>query len=219
MELYFFPLACSLASRIALYEADAHARFIEVDPKTKCALESGETLASVNPLEMVPTLRTDAGELLTENAAILQHIADTFPSAQLAPASGFERARLQEWLGFIGSELHKGLFVPLLAEAAPDSVKRFALEKYRSRLDHLERRLAGREFLLARFSVADAYLFVVLNWAVVTPIKLSDYPAVHAYYERLRKRPSIARALAEEVVLFRTELTRHGKPLPAAVAG
>jgi glutathione S-transferase len=218
MELYFYPLACSLASRISLYEANAPARFVELDNESKRALEGGQALADLNPLELVPTLRTDSGELLTENAAILQHIADAFPSAQLAPAAGFERTRLQEWLCFIGTELHKGLFVPLLDEKAPEGAKHYALQKYRSRLDHLERRLQGREFLLDHFSVADAYLFVVLNWSVATPIKLTSYPTIHAYYERLRARPSFARALTEELAMFRNERARQGKPLPAAIA-
>ena len=219
MELYFYPLACSLASRISLYEAGAPARFVELDNKTKRALQGDLTLAEVNPLELVPTLRTDSGELLTENAAVLQHIADAYPNAQLAPAAGFERARLQEWLCFIGTELHKGLFVPLLDETAPEAAKEYALQKYRSRLDHVERRLQGREFLLDRFSVADAYLWVVLNWAIATPITLASYPTLDAYYRRLRQRPSFARALSEELLLFRNERARHGKPLPAALAG
>jgi glutathione S-transferase len=88
-------------------------------------------------------------------------------------------------------------------------VKSYALQKYLPRMDHLERRLQGREFLLERLSVADAYLFVVLNWAAVTPVALAEYPAVRAYHERLRKRPSIARAVAEELVLFRNEQARH----------
>ncbi len=113
MDLYFSPLACSMASRIALYEADAPARFIEVDPKTKRTLE-GEDFLTVNPLGLVPAIRTDDGEVLTENAAILQYIADHFPSAALAPRTGMARSRLHQWLCFIGTELHKAVFVPLL---------------------------------------------------------------------------------------------------------
>jgi glutathione S-transferase len=218
MELYFSPLACSLASRIALYEAEAPARFIEVDTKSKRTLQSDESLLQLNPLGLVPVLRTGTGEILTESAAVLQHIADAFPAAQLAPAAGFERTRLYEWLSFIGMELHKGLFVPLLDERAPQAVKQYVLERYQSRLDHLERRLHGREFVLDRFSVADAYLFAVLNWSVVTPIKLSSYPTIQSYHERLGKRPSIVRALSEEVILFQNELARHGKPPLTAAA-
>lgn len=217
MELYFFPLACSLASRIALYEAEAPVRFIEVDSKSKRMVAGDESLLDVHPLGLVPTLRTDAGEILTENAAVLQHIADAYPDAQLAPA-GEQRSRLQEWLSFIGAELHKGLFLPLLDERASDAVKQYALERYSSRLDYVEQRLQGREFLLDRFSVADAFLFVMLSWTVVTPIKLASYANLHSYHERLRKRPSIARAVSEELVLFQQEQARQGKPPLQAAA-
>lgn len=219
MELYFYPLACSLASRIALYEAAVPARFVEVDPKSKRTLDGNASFFDIHPLGLVPVLRTDAGEILSENAAVLQHIAEAYPAAQLAPAGGLERSRLHEWLCFIGTELHKGLFVPLLDERASDAAKQYALERYRPRMDYLERRLAGREFLLERFSVADAYLFVVLSWSVVTPIKLASYPALQAYHERLRKRPSFARAVSEELALFQAEQARHGKPPLTAAIG
>ena len=114
MDLYFSPLACSLATRIALYEAGAEAGFIEVDPKTKHIVDDGADYLKVYPLGMVPAIRLDDGALLTENAAILQYVAERFPGAHLAPASGIERARLQQWLCFIGTELHKGIFMPLL---------------------------------------------------------------------------------------------------------
>ena len=219
MDLYFSPLACSLASRIALYEAGASARLIEVDPKTKLTLDDGTPYRSVSALELVPALRTDSGEVLSENAAILQLIADVHPAAQLAPPAGtLERARLHEWLCFIGTELHKGLFVPLLDSQASEAVKAYTLTRYRSRLDELERRLNGREHLLDRFSVADAYLVAVLNWALVTPIQLREYPAVFAYHERLKQRPSVARALQEELGLYRRQLARHGAELRGAVA-
>src|SRR5215510_13354218 len=106
MELFFSPLACSMASRIALYEAGAPATFVEVDPKTKRTL-SGIDYLTINPLGLVPALRLDSGEVLLENAAILQHIADRYPESALAPGSGLARARLQQWLSFIGTELHK----------------------------------------------------------------------------------------------------------------
>jgi glutathione S-transferase len=103
MDVYFSPLSCSMASRIALYEANASARFIEVDPKTKRTLDGADFLA-VNPLGLVPVIRTDDDEVLTENAAILQYIADGVPDAALAPSRGMARSRLQQWLSFIGTE-------------------------------------------------------------------------------------------------------------------
>jgi glutathione S-transferase len=210
MDLYFSPLACSLATRIALYEAGAEANYLEVDPKTKVVQNDGSSFPEVNPLGLVPTLRTDDGLVLTENAAILQYVADRFPQAGIATGAGMERSRLHQWLCFIGTELHKGLFVPVLDSKAPPEVKAYILGKGLSRLDYLEKYLAGREFLLDHFSVADAYLVTVINWTMATPpIELAKWPNVKTYYERLRARPSIARALAEEFKLYQAEQARH----------
>jgi glutathione S-transferase len=210
MDLYFSPLACSMATRIALYEAGAAANYLEVDPKTKVVQNDGSDFYQVNPLGLVPTLRTDDGLVLTENAAILQYVADRFPQAGIATASGIERSQLHQWLCFIGTELHKGLFVPMLDKKAPPDMKTYILGKGLSRLDYLEKYLQGREFLLDHFSVADAYLVTVINWTMATPpIELAKWPSVKAYYERLRTRPSIARAIAEEFALYQAELARH----------
>lgn len=210
MDLYFSPLACSMATRIALYEAGADASYLEVDPKSKIVLQDNSDFFPVNPLGLVPTLRTDDGAILTENAAILQHVADRFPDAGIGSASGIDRSRLQQWLCFIGTELHKGLFLPLLDRKAPAEMKAYVLEKYLSRLDVLNTHLEGREFLLDHFSVADAYLGTVLNWTMATPpIDLTKWPAINAYLTRFRTRPSVAKALAEELVLFKAEVARH----------
>jgi glutathione S-transferase len=208
MDLYFSPLACSMASRIVIYETGADARFIEVDPKTKRTRE-GEDFFAINPLGLVPTLRTHHGEVLTENAAILQLIADAYPNVELAPPSGMARSRLHQWLCFIGTELHKALFAPLFDPKMPQEGKARTLQKAESPLAYLNTYLEGREFLLDRFSVADAYLFTVLNWNIATPIDLKKWPAVEAYYARLKQRPSIARALSEEHALYAAELQRH----------
>jgi glutathione S-transferase len=208
MQLYFSPLACSMASRIALYEADASAQFIEVDPKTKRTL-AGEDFLTVNPLGLVPAVRTDEGEVLTENAAVLQYIAECFPSAGLAPREGMARSRLHQWLCFIGTELHKALFIPLFDPKMPAEEKARVLAKGDSRLAYLDRYLERREFLLDRFSVADAYLVTVLNWKIATPLDLTKWPAVQSYYLRLTQRPSIARALADEHALYAAEKARH----------
>ena len=208
MDVYFSPLACSMASRIALYEAGAAARFIEVDSKGKRTLDGADFYA-INPLGLVPAIRSDEGEVLTENAAVLQYIADRFPDAQLAPSGGMARSRLHQWLCFIGTELHKALFVPLFDAKMPQEAKTRALEKGGSRLAYLNSHLEGREFLLDRFGVADAYLFTVLNWKIATPVDLEAWPAVATYYARLKQRPSIARALAEEHALYAEEVKRH----------
>jgi glutathione S-transferase len=210
MDLYFSPLACSMATRISLYEAGEAASYLEVDPKTKVVQSDGSDFRKVNPLGLVPTLRTDDGMVLTENAAILQYVADRFPKASLGASTGIERSRLHQWLCFIGTELHKGLFVPLLDKKAVPEVKSYVLEKNLSRLDYLENYLKGRDYLLDHFSVADAYLVTVINWTMATPpVELTKWPAVKAYFERLRARPSIAKAIAEEFELYKAELARQ----------
>jgi glutathione S-transferase len=159
---------------------------------------------------LVPTLRTDEGVVLTENAAILQYVADRFPQSGLGAAAGIDRTRLHQWLCFIGTELHKGLFVPVLDRKASQDVKAYVLEKNLSRLDYLDNYLKGREFLLDHFSVADAYLVTVINWTMATPpIELSKWPNVKAYYEHLRQRPSIVKAIAEEFELYKAEQARR----------
>lgn len=218
MKLYFSPLACSLAARIAFYEAGANATYVEVDPKTKKILDGDLDFRAVHSLGLVPTLALDDGTILTENAAILQIIADQFPAAQLAPQDRMGRARLQQWLCFVGTELHKALFVPLLDAKAPEGAKGHALSKAESRLAYLDASLRGRDFLLDHFSVADAYLFAVLNWSLVTPVDLAPYPAIVSYHARLHERPSVARAFAEERVLYGKELARHAAAAQATAA-
>jgi glutathione S-transferase len=204
MQLYFSPLACSMATRIALYEAGAEAEFVQVDGKTKLTSAQQSYLA-INPLGLVPALALDSGEVLTENAAILQYVAARFPDARLAPSEGIGRARLQQWLCFIGTELHKAVFGPLLDRKASEAVRAYALELSTPRLALLERHLTGREFLLESFSVADAYLVTVLGWSQATAIALAKWPVLDAYVARLRTRPSVARALAEEFALYRKD--------------
>jgi glutathione S-transferase len=204
MDLYFSPMACSMASRIAVYEAGAEARFLKVDTKARPKqVEDGAAFLDINPMGQVPVLRTDDGELIFENAVILQYIADRFPAAGLIPAEGAERRRVQSWLSFIGSELHTGAFIALLAKTAPEGAKAFALELLAERLAFLDAHLKGREFLHGKFSVADAYLFVMLTWARYLSIDFEPYPALAAYRDRLQARPSVARAFGEEFTLFK----------------
>ena len=210
MDLYFSPLACSMATRISLYEAGADANFLEVDPKTKQVLQDKSDFRNVNPLGLVPTMRTDDGVILTENAAILQYVAERFPDANVGAKAGVERSRLQQWLCFIGTELHKGLFVVQLDPKAPQEAKAYGLQRNLSRLDYVNKHLEGREFLLDHFSVADAYLFTVLNWTQAIPaIELAKWPAIKAYFDRIRQRPSAVKAATEEFTLYKAELARH----------
>jgi glutathione S-transferase len=140
---------------------------------------------------------------------VLQHVANAHPEAGLAPTDVRGRERLQQWLCFIGTELHKLVFAPLLDASAPAGAREYALSKVAVRFDLLSRHLEGRDFLLERFSVADAYLVTVLSWAVATPIELGSWPVLAAYVARLRKRPSVAKALAIELPLYQAELARH----------
>jgi glutathione S-transferase len=209
MKLYFSPMACSLASRIALYEAGAKdAQFIEVDPKTK-RTPDGASYFDIYPLGLVPLLGLDDGSLLSENAAILQYIAAHDRQGELAPKDDIERAHLQQWLCFIGTELHKGFFIPLFDQKAPEGTRQHTLKKYESRLRYLNDHLTGRQYLLDRFSVADAYLYAILNWTVPLNIDLAPWPAIKSYREFLQARPSVARAFLEEMALYKAELARH----------
>lgn len=208
MELYFAPLACSMATRISFYEAGAEARFTYVDLKAK-RVADGSDFFAVNPMGQVPALRTEAGEVLTENAVVLQYVADRHPAAGLGPTDGIERYRLQQWLNFIATELHKAVYAPLLASDASDGARDFARGKAPQRFARLMAHLDGRDCLLDRFSVADAYLATVLNWSAPTRIDLAEYPAIDRYFKRMLKRPSIARALGEERALYAEEQARR----------
>ena len=200
MDVYFSPLACSLASRITLYESGQEAQFHRVDTKAgKTA--SGEDYRKINPKGLVPALRTDDGAVLTENAAILQYLADRRPTSKLAPG-GFARYQLQQWLSFIGSELHKWVFTPLLSPTHPAEGKAKAKEAAAERLAYLNDHLTGRDWLLDDFSVADAYLAAVLNWNQAVKLDFSVYPAIQAYQARLMTRPAVQKAVQEEFALF-----------------
>jgi glutathione S-transferase len=208
MELYFAPLACSLATRIALYEAGASARYTQADTHTK-TLPDGSDFFAINPMGQVPALRLDDGTILTENTAVLQYVAEKFPHARLAPPPGAERSYMQQWLGFIGTELHKAVFVPMLDDKASDEVKRYSREKLPRRMETLQAHLRGREFLLDEFSIADAYLATILNWAQATQVDLKQWPVVHEYHQRMLQRPSIAKAAGEEFAMYKEEVARR----------
>lgn len=208
MDLYFSPLACSMATRIPLYEGGIPANFIGVDTRAK-RLADGSDFMAVNAMGQVPVLRTEEGELLTENPAVLQYVADRKPEAGLAPKSGMARYRLQQWLNFVTTELHKVVFVPLLDPSVSEDGKAYARQKAQARLDYLNNHLHGREYLLDRFTVADAYLVTVLNWARYTGVDLAKWPAVKTYMDRMYQRPSVAKAIAEEMALFQEQQTKR----------
>jgi glutathione S-transferase len=205
MYLYYSPLACSMASRIALYEAGADAHFIYVDGATK-KTEAGEDYLAVNPLGLVPALSLDDGSVLTENSAILGYLGDTY-----WPATTEERARRQQWIGFVNSELHVGAFSAILSPRTSDEVRAYALARAAARFAHLEQTLAdGRTWLGGTtFTLADAYLCVVLNWTRVRGPDLAQFPALAAYRDRVARREAVARAFSEEMALYQEEQKRR----------
>jgi glutathione S-transferase len=205
MELYFSPLACSMATRISIYEAGIPAAFTQVDLRNKRIAEDGSDFLAVNPMGQVPALRTDEGTILTENPAVLQYAANRKPDSGLAPQNGIDRYRLEQWLCFTTSELHKVVFIPLLDSKATEGAKVYARSKVEPRLAYLNSELAERSYVLDRFTIADAYLTTVLNWSSFTSVDLAQWPAVESYFERMCERPSIARALEEETALWEAE--------------
>lgn len=202
MKLYYAPGACSLSPHISLREASVSFDLEKVDTSTR-RTESGADYLSINPKGYVPALQLDGGEVLTEGAAVVQFIADSHPDAGLAPAGGtLERARLQEHLNFIASELHKA-FTPLFDPSAPEAAKQAAPAAVARRLDHVERLLAdGRAHLLGeRFSVADAYLFTVASWTGPTGIGLDRWPRLASFVARVAARPAVQTAMRAEGLL------------------
>ncbi|MCX9156368.1 glutathione transferase GstA [Niveibacterium sp. 24ML] len=201
MKLYFSPGACSLSPHIALREAGLPIELVKVDLKRKTTAD-GADFGAINPKGYVPALVLDGGELLTEGPAIVQYIADLQPHAQLAPANGtLARYRLQEWLGFINSELHK-TFGALFNPATPAETKSAAVALLGKRFDYVASQLAGRDYLMgAGFTVADAYLFTVLNWCQWVDIDLSGWPVLAAFHARVAARPAVQEALRAEGLL------------------
>lgn len=199
MKLYYAPGACSLSPHISLHEAGADFEIVRVDTKTH-RTETGADYKAVNPKGYVPALVLESGEVVTEGAAVVQYIADRFPAAKLAPENGtLARTRLQEQLNFISSELHKA-FSPLFDPTASPDAKEAATLQVAKRLTHVESLLAdGRPYLLGEvFSVADAYLFTVVNWSSGTGIALMQWPHLAAYMQRIGTRPAVRSAMRAE---------------------
>jgi len=203
MNLYFSPFACSLATRIALYELDLPATFQQVNLYTKHLVADGADYLAINPKGQVPALRTDSGIILTEASAVLQYVADLDDTHRLAPPAGtIERAILQQWLNYVATELHKAVFATLFNPASPLEAKAFARDALLPpRYDYVSRHLESREYLLDDFSVADAYLATSLNWAAPLGIDLGGWPILQAYHARILQRPAVARAVGEEAAL------------------
>jgi glutathione S-transferase len=205
LELYFWPMACSLASRIALMEAGIDARYHLADIWKKRVIEDDSDFLTVSPKGAVPVLVLDNGQRLTENAAVLQYIADLKPERGLAPPAGHaDRYRLQEWLSFVGCEIHKAFLFPTFwykDEAAKAAARGRIDGSVSIAADHL----AQREFLVGhRFTVADAYLAWSLLLLGRGGVDIARWPSLTRYLERIQTRPQVKAAIHCEMALRKT---------------
>ena len=198
MKLYYAPGVCSLSPHIVLEEAGLKYSAIKTDIKAK-TIDGGGDYKKTNPLGYVPALELEDGTILTEGPAIVQYVADQVPAKKLAPANGtVERYKMQGWLNFMSSEIHKG-FSPLFNAAMPEEAKKIARERLASRFEHLNKHLTGKDYLMgSAFSLPDAYLFTTLRWTVPTKIDLAPYPNLIAFMKRMEARPAVKSAMKAE---------------------
>jgi glutathione S-transferase len=201
MKLYYSPGACSLSPHIALREAGLSFDLMLASTKTK-KLQDGSDFYAINSKGSVPVLELDNGERLTEGPAIVQYIADLAPASNLAPAAGsMARYRLQEWLNYITSELHKG-FSPLFNPATPEDYKPLARAALMARFTWINVQLEGKQYLMGdQFTVADAYLFVVSNWGQYVAVDISGFEHLVAFRARVAARPAVQEAMKAEGLL------------------
>ena len=201
MKLYYSPGACSLSPHIVLREAGISFEPVMTSTKTH-KLQDGGDFYAINPRGYVPVLELDNGDRLTEGPAIVQYIADQVPDKKLAPPNGtFARSRLQEWLNFTTSEIHK-TYSPLFSPAVPEEYKTMAKAKLADRYRWVDAQLEGKSFLLGdAFSVADAYLFTVTNWARHVGIDISGFKNLGAFMARVAARPAVQEAMKAEGLL------------------
>jgi glutathione S-transferase len=198
MKLYYFSGACSLSPHIVALEAGVAVTMVKIDSKTK-KTESGADYLAVNSKGAVPALQLDDGRVLTEGPAIVQYLADLKPESGLAPRAGtFERYQLMEILNYITSEVHK-TFSPLFNPASSAEVKETGVTNLGKKFDWLSGFLGKKPFLLGNtFTVADAYLFTVLNWTGHVKIDLGKWPILADYKSRIAKRPKVIEAMKAE---------------------
>jgi glutathione S-transferase len=205
LQLYFWPMACSLSSRIALMEAGIEARYRLMHLWNKTVVEDGSDFRSVSPKGAVPVLILENGERLTESAAVLQYIADLKPELGLAPPPGsLERYRLQEWLSFVGCEIHKAFLFPTFWYK-DDAAKAAARERIGQSVSVAAEHLAGRAHLVGeRFTVADAHL----TWSLLLlgrgGVDVARWPSLVDYLERMRARPQVRAAIEHEMQSWKT---------------
>lgn len=202
MKLYFAPGTCSLAPHVVAHEIGIALEIEKVNIKTDRRTASGKHLQEITPKEYVPVLELDDGEILTEGQVIAQYLADLKPEHGLAPPQGtFERYRLLELLGYINSELHKG-YSPLFDPGNTSEQRTVHASQLRKRYALIEHILEKTPYLLGdSFSVADAYLFTVTNWARTAKLDVSDFPALAAFQQRVGQRPAVRAAMRAEGLL------------------
>src|SRR5215510_2342091 len=195
MKLYYILESCALAPQIVANEASIPLNPIRVDFKTK-RTQAGADYLAINPKGYVPALELDDGEVLTENAVVLQYLADLKPQARLAPANGtLARVRLQEALNYVATEIHRG-YSPLFNPATPAQVREEASAGLRKRYALLDKQLDGRTYLFGdEFTTADAYLFVVTRWADIVKLDLSDYANLRVFQKAVAARPAVKAAM------------------------
>ncbi|AFM32574.1 MULTISPECIES: glutathione transferase GstA [Pseudomonadaceae] len=198
MKLYYSPGACSLSPHIVLNEGGFSFETEKVDLATK-KTESGGDYTAINPNGYVPALVLKDGEVLTEGSAIIQYLADRVPEKKLTPpADTMERYRLQEWLNFISTELHKA-FAPLFNPNAPEEWKTQMKDLLARRFDYVSKKLDGKQYLMGdTFTSADAYLFTVLGWGQWAAVDLSPWPVLTSYVSRVAARPAVHATLKAE---------------------
>lgn len=201
MKLYYSPGACSLSPHIVACEAGTTVELEKVDLASHKTAD-GQDYTKINPKGYVPALQFDDGGVLTEGPAIVQYLADKNPTSGLAPANGtVDRYRVQEWLNFIGTELHKN-FSPMFNKASSDDTKKMARDNITKRLGYLNEQLAGKQYLMGdKFTVADAYAFTIVNWTNFIGMDIKPYANLAAYMGRVGARPKVQQALKEEGLL------------------
>jgi glutathione S-transferase len=201
MKLYYSPGACSLSPHIVLQEAGLKFDAVQTSTKTH-KLQDGTDYYTINPKGYVPLLELDSGERLSEGPAIVQYIADQVPAKKLAPPCGtLARARLQEWLNFTTSEIHKSYGV-LFNPATPEEFKNVVRAKMQERYRYVDQQLEGKSYLTGSdFCVADAYMFTVTNWARHVGLDLAAFKNLAAFMARMAARPSVLEAMKAEGLL------------------
>lgn len=201
MKLYYSPGVCSLSPHIVLRETNTPFELVKTDIRAK-KVEDGSNFFEVNPNGYVPALKLDDGTIITEGPAIVQYVADKAGATALAPANGtIERTKLQSWLNFVSTEIHKG-FSPLFNPKMPDAGKAVVKERLMERFQFLDKHLTDSDYLMGRqFTVADAYLFTTLGWTKPLGIDMSAYPHLENYRARVLSRPAVQAAMKAEGLL------------------